>query len=441
MARTPRRQKREYLEAKARELGFKLRKAYDNRLYARLHRHNPTHFNCARLARLSVEEVREHASQLSENPIAIGKVTERLTAQITDNAVEAAGMILARTNYRDRRRLTELQQQGIKAEALGVWIAGSVLRRGEPMTEAERSLGLSNLLVNSGAWRAFTQGIIVGLDPYCDVLHANPWIKLYANLDHIDPNDPEEGALLSYRNFKLMRGRGLDPMAVYHYGERIYCLERYLHEEGVSYIGLGGVAGNQPQRNAVFFERCFKLIEKAGRPIKVHAFGIAHPATLLQFPWASADSSTWLIRAQRARSTDLSRLGDRAFRAALYEPENNHRLYAAQTFLEAYDANRLERQIRENPERRGFNFFLVVPKEENAWWFSALWAVGHRNALVSNHPGWNPALLRQFIDDPLSVLARPGFATKLALLQEMKDRYEEYRREQSRIREELDKAS
>jgi hypothetical protein len=51
-----------------------------------------------------------------------------------------------------------------------------------------------------------------------------------------------EGALLSYRDFKVMRGRGLDPMAVYHYGERLYHLERYLHEEGVSYIGLGGVA-------------------------------------------------------------------------------------------------------------------------------------------------------------------------------------------------------
>ncbi len=447
MARTPPRQKVAWLRAKARELGFELRKAYDNRLYARLHRHNPDYYDRARLARLSVEEVREHAARISENPIAIGKVMERRTAQIADNAVEAAGMILARTKYRDRHRLTELQQQGIKAEALRVWIASSVLRRGEPMTDAERRLGFIKLLLDSGAFRAYTQGIDVDLNAYCDVLLANRWIKLYVNLDRIDPNDPEEGARISYQNFKHMRGRELDPMAVYHYGERIYHLERYLHEEGVSSIGLGGVASNQPQRNAVFFARCFKVIEKAGRPIKVHAFGIAHPATLLQFPFDSADSTAWLIRAQRARSTDLSRLGDRAYRAALYETENNHKLYAAQTLLEAYDGNRLERQIRENPDRRGFNFFLVVPKEENAWWFAALWAVGqnalvsYRPALVSNRPDWNPELVKEFIDDPQSVLSRSRFASKLALLEEMKVQLDNNRREQSWLQDERDRAT
>ena len=60
-------------------------------------------------------------------------------------------------------------------------------------------------------------------------------------------------------------------------------------------------------------------------------------------------------------------------------------------------------------------------------------------ALVSNHSAWNPTLVRQFIDAPLSVLARPRCAAKLALLQEMKDRYDEYRRERSREQENQDR--
>jgi hypothetical protein len=63
----------------------------------------------------------------------------------------------------------------------------------------------------------------------------------------------------------------------------------------------------------------------------------------------------------------------------------------------------------------------LVP--ENPWWLPALWTVGHRNALVSNRPGWAPTLIKQFIEDPQSILTERRYATKLALLEEMKTRY------------------
>jgi len=420
MELTPYGEKTRYMRAKAREWGYEERKAYDNRYYAALHQSNPTQFSFARLAKLTVQEVREEHNRLGENQVAIGTIAEGLAAQKTENAVEVAALLLARTNPRDRRRLVERRQQGLKDKALWGWITASVMRRGEPMTEEERSRGLSKLMVDSGAYTESTQGIDIDIDAYCDVLLKNPWIETYANLDKINYDEPEEAAVASYQNFQHMRSRGLDhPIPVYHAGENISWLRKYI-DEGCDYIGLSGVANSDVRRNQVFFDRCFKIIGKAGRPIKTHAFGVAHEATLVNSPFTSADSATWLRRAQVYRNSDLSRLGNAAWRASLYERENNDRWYAATTYLEASDANRLERQIREKEERRDFCFYLVVPQAENAWWLPALWVVHHRNALVANRPGWNPALFKRFIDEPMSVLTQPRYDEKLALLEEMK---------------------
>ena len=279
---TPYGEQTKYMEEKAREWGFKLSKAYDNMRYARLHQHDPDRYSSARLAELSVKDVRALHSQLGDDQVAIGRVRERLTAQDADNAVEVAALFIARTDQRDLRRMAGLQQQGVKTKAFRGWIAGAVMRRGEPMTEEERSRGLSKLMVDSGAYTESRRGIGIDIDRYCAQLSANPWIKTYANLDKIDPDLPEAGATVSHRNFRYMRERGLDPMPVYHDRERIYWLEKYIHEEGCSYIGLGDVAGSTVQRNRVFFDRCFKVIRNAGRPIKVHAFGVAHESTLMR---------------------------------------------------------------------------------------------------------------------------------------------------------------
>jgi hypothetical protein len=419
---TPYRERTRYMRDQARRWGFGWRKAYDNRAYARLHLSNPEHFTFARLAKLTLQEVREEHSRLGENPVTIGRVSERLAAEKTENAVEAAALLLARLDPRARRRLVELEQQGVKHKARRGWLAGAVMRRGEPMTEEERSRGLSQFMADSGAYAKATRGRI-NIADYSNTLLENPWIKLYANLDEVNRDEPEQAATVSYRNFKYMRERGLDPIPVYHNRENISWLQKYIYEEGCDYIGLSDVANSTVERNRVFFDRCFKIIGKAGRPIRTHAFGVAHEATLVNFPFTSADSAAWLIRAQVARNSDLSRLGDAAWRASLHERENNDRWYAATTFLEAYDAQHLERQIRENPERRHFCFFLAVPQEDNVWWLPALWVAHHRNALVANRPGWDAALIKRFIDDPLSVLTQPRFVGKLELLQEMKVLY------------------
>jgi hypothetical protein len=175
-----------------------------------------------------VKEVRafaQPARRKTKSPSA--EFSERLAAQDTDNAVEAAVLFIARTNQRDLRRMAGLQQQGVKTKAFRGWIAGAVFRRGPSpaLTEEERSRGLSKLMVDSGAYTESTRGIDIDIDHYCDRLIANPWIKTYANLDKINPDLPEEGATVSYQNFKYMRERGLDPMPVYHDRENISHLQ------------------------------------------------------------------------------------------------------------------------------------------------------------------------------------------------------------------------
>jgi hypothetical protein len=442
---TPHKQKRKFMREEARRWGFEWRKAHDNRIFARVHRADPERLNCARLAQMTVPEVWEEWRHLNGNDAAAGKIAERRSAQAIDNAVEAFALINARSNQRDLRRLLDLEQHGVKRTAYRAWLSGSIVRQGTQLSEEERRRGLSRLFIDSGAYSELTQDLEIDIDEYCDRLDRvleNPAIPiLCANLDHIDHADPQHGALVSYRNFKRMRQRGLDPLAVFHAGEPFYWLEKYIYDEGCQYICLGGVAGPHSTiaRNWAFFNKCDEIIAKSGRQIETHAFGVASEATLLHtFPergFRSSDSAAWLRRAVRFGSTDISRLGDARWRASL--DENPDLRHAAKTFLEVWDAQQLERQIREKPERRDFDFFLVV-RPEHPFWLPALWTVGHRNALVSNRPGWDTALIKRFIEAPLSVLSEPRYAEMLTLLRDMQARYVANMEEQSRLQRERD---
>lgn len=421
LAITPHGQKGRYVREKARQWGFDWRKAHDNRIYAHLHHHDPEHFSFAQLANLTVLDVRrEYQIHLGTDRVSAGRIADRRNAQAIDNTVDMAVLSQARMNQADLRRMLQCQQEGWRHRVYERWTSAFVFRRGTPMSAQERARGLSKLMVDSGAYTASTQGIEINRDEYCDRLLENRWITFFANLDEINHADPDDGAFVSYENFKRMRERGLNPLPVFHAGENITWLRKYIYDEGCTYIALGGVAESRsPNRNWAFFDQCYAVITKSGRDIKTHAFGVADEATLLHFPFASADAASWLLKAQKYAVTDLSRIGDREWRASIYQHHNTDLKYAARTFIEALDANRFERQVRET---RDFDFYLVLVPE-NPWWLPALWTVGHRHALVSNRPGWTPALIKQFIEDPQSILNERRYASKLALLEEMKFRY------------------
>ncbi len=60
-----------------------------------------------------------------------------------------------------------------------------------------------------------------------------------------------------------MRSRGLNPIPVYHLGENISWLRKYI-DEGCDYIGLSPLPGSTTARNWVFFDECFEDIDLLG---------------------------------------------------------------------------------------------------------------------------------------------------------------------------------
>lgn len=166
---------------------------------------------------------------------------------------------------------------------------------------ASKTEPVCNVILDSGAYSAWRSGKPVNLDAYCTYLLKNcDWIGSYVALDVIMPGNPEEAAAQSFKNYEYMRGKGLDPIPVFHVGEDISWLHRML-DAGATYIGLS--ASSLVSRNKVddwYATAWSHLVTADGLPVvKAHAFGEGRLQSLKRFPWYSADSTSWIYAAQR----------------------------------------------------------------------------------------------------------------------------------------------
>jgi hypothetical protein len=105
---------------------------------------------------------------------------------------------------------------------------------------------------------------------------------------------------------------------------------------------------------------------------------------------------------------------------------------AGATFLEIHDAHRRELEVREQPGRGDFNFYLVG-RVSNNWVMPALRLLNHRSALYSFAEGADMSRLRAFIECPDEVLAEERYAEKMRLLVEMQQRYEDMRNNRGKV--------
>jgi hypothetical protein len=192
-------------------------------------------------------------------------------------------------------------------------------------------------------------------------------------LDVINPDFPEWAAEESCKNLLEMRQRGLDAIPVYHIGEDPKWLQKMLDDLGCEYIGLSatGIGYNRAQE-IKFYEDSFKLIPSH---IKVHAFGEGSERVLKMFPWASADSTTWMVAGRFGNG----RLRFSRFPHLLGNDRDKGMRYAAGLLSGAEYHENIQRDIRRtNPD-----FTLAFAIGSNGDAYPTLAEVGHAEFLVS----------------------------------------------------------
>ena len=159
-----------------------------------------------------------------------------------------------------------------------------------------------NLILDSGAFSAFTKGVPIDIDKYADFAKRNiNNVSAVVNLDSIQPGNPLAGAEEGLKNFRYLRDKhNILSMPVFHGSEPIRYLYTMLEE--VKYIGLAVRSGAKSESKVfAWYDEVWPLItDNDGFPMnRFHAFGDTSARSLLQYPWYSADSSSWIQHASR----------------------------------------------------------------------------------------------------------------------------------------------
>jgi hypothetical protein len=127
---------------------------------------------------------------------------------------------------------------------------------------------LMNIMVDSGAFSAWTKDKEINLDEYISFIKRfEDDISYYINLDVI-PGDPgrkptakeiDFSANKGWENYQKMLEEGLNPIPVFHFGEDIKWLRRII-DSGVNYVGLGGIVGRPRPLVKKWLDKVFDMM-------------------------------------------------------------------------------------------------------------------------------------------------------------------------------------
>lgn len=184
------------------------------------------------------------------------------------------------------------------------------------MTELALSFN-GSLMIDSGAYSAFTLGKSIPLDEYlgfCKEFYRKAKSKdiVFINLDKIpgqpgrmaSPRETAEAVEVSQANYLELVKAGLPVMPVFHEGEPYDVLARML--EQAPHGALLGISPCYSRYNDIkgpkalkFYNTCFFLAKEhiLCRNIKLHNLGIIVPEILIRYPFYSADTSTPFLAA------------------------------------------------------------------------------------------------------------------------------------------------
>jgi hypothetical protein len=161
----------------------------------------------------------------------------------------------------------------------------------------------AKVFVDSGAFSAYTLGVELDINAYCQYICDN-WdiirfddgrIMMASVLDGIGDAEKTWVNQQAMEHYFQSRGWDVCPLPCFHFGEPTEYLERYI--QNYEYITLGGMVGASTDQLRKWLERVWQdfLLDGSGRAkIKVHGFGITAVPLMEEFDWYSCDSSSWI---------------------------------------------------------------------------------------------------------------------------------------------------
>ena len=169
----------------------------------------------------------------------------------------------------------------------------------------------AKIMVDSGAFTAYTKGVTLDVDDYIKFLNEyGDDIEVFVACDSVpDPANVDTSfADKTWENYLYMYER-LRPeirhklIPVFHYGEDFKHLVRmleYLQEDGshLAYIGLAISLEGTTKVRINWANECRKIIESSSNPnVKTHAFGVGVKSVLDYINVTSTDATSWVKRA------------------------------------------------------------------------------------------------------------------------------------------------
>jgi len=171
------------------------------------------------------------------------------------------------------------------------------------------------IFADSGAYSAESQGATIDIKEYMRWLEQEAaCITTYANLDVIGD------AAATHTNQIKMEKSGFVPMPVFHAGEELKWLDRYL--EKYPLIGLGGLVGRPKAASWSWIVKVFRRARERNSPAVFHGFGTTTFKIVADLPWYSVDSSTWGVGFRYAEVFLFDPWKLRLVRARLFNPQS-----------------------------------------------------------------------------------------------------------------------
>ena len=147
-----------------------------------------------------------------------------------------------------------------------------------------------NIILDSGAYSAWTRGKNIALPDYIDFVIKNKHlVNHYISLDMIDDHMGDE---FSKRYYDMMLLYGLEPIPVYHEQDDITYLDYYVECEP-PFIALGGTANN---RSKIQVREWVKSTQERYPKQAFHLLGSSSKQITDHVQLRSFDSTTWIMQ-------------------------------------------------------------------------------------------------------------------------------------------------